>query len=601
MRRWFVLLLSLLLTTGAFAADPAPQAATGTKKTVRKKAAAAPRVSPEYSELKQALDAQQQQIQQLRQDLQTRDQAIQQLQQRLDQSQAATAQAASQAQAAAAEASKQEETVTALKSDMTDLKQNSTNTALTLQETQKSITAMDSPMAIHYKGITITPGGFLAAETVWRRGATGSDINTPFNSIPFPGSTNNHLSEFFGSGRQSRISMLAQGKIKGATMSGYVEADFLSAGVTSNNNQSNSYTLRQRQVFGQAVLDNGWSFTGGQMWSLVAETRNGVDNRSEALPMTIDPQYTVGFSWARQYGFRVAKNFHNKMWMAFSVENAQTTVGGEGSRNNFVIGAAGTGGGLYNASATYAYNQMPDFVGKVVLQPTKTSHVEVFGVISRFRDRLFPGATLTPATAAGAYNDSSMGGGGGANLRVSLANKHVDFGVHFLGGDGIGRYGTAGLSDVFVRPDGVLVPIRSYQGLGTLEYHAKKLDIYTNGGVEYAGRQSLSTTAAIGYGSPLRVATGCYNETVPGTATGGQFPVSTGGFLPGALANCNVDTRDVIEGTIGFWYRVYNGPKGRIQWGPQFSYIVKNTWAGVGGSPSANEPMVLTSFRYYLP
>ena len=36
------------------------------------------------------------------------------------------------------------------------------------------------------------------------------------------------------------------------------------------------------------------------MWSLVTETKKGVDNRTEALPMTIDPQYTVGFSWARQ-------------------------------------------------------------------------------------------------------------------------------------------------------------------------------------------------------------------------------------------------------------------------------------------------------------
>jgi hypothetical protein len=316
----------------------------------------------------------------------------------------------------------------------------------------------------------------------------------------------------------------------------------------------------------------------------------------------------VGFSWARQYGFRVSKDFGDKMWIAFSAENAQTTVGGEGSRNNFVIGSAGTGGGLYNGSATYSFNKMPDIVGKVVFQPTKTAHFEVFGVLSDFRDRVFPGATATTPTAVGAYNDSSLAGGAGANARVSLANKHLDVGFHFLGGEGIGRYGTSTLPDVFVRPDGVLVPIRSYQGLGTLEYHAKKLDIYTNVGEEYAGRNSISATSAVGYGSPLRSATGCYNETVPGipptSGTGGSvgtFPVTTIGFLPGSLGGCNVDTRSIIEGTVGFWYRVYNGPKGRIQWGPQFSYIVKNTWSGVGGNPTASEPMVLTSFRYYLP
>src|SRR5208337_3212525 len=228
------------------------------------------------------------------------------------------------------------------------------NAALTLQETQKSVKdAMESPMAIHFKGITITPGGFLAAESVYRNRALGADINTPFNGLNMPGSGQNTISEFYGSGRQSRVSFLAEGKFNTTKLTGYVETDFLSAGVTSNNNQSNSYTLRQRQAWGQAALSNGWSFTGGQMWSLVTETKKGVDNRSEALPMTIDPQYTVGFSWARQWGFRAAKNLGSKAWFAASVENAQTTLGGHGASNNFLIGQQGTGGGLYNATANY--------------------------------------------------------------------------------------------------------------------------------------------------------------------------------------------------------------------------------------------------------
>ena len=120
--------------------------------------------------------------------------------------------------------------------------------------------------------------------------------------------------------------MLVEGKLASAKLSGYVEADFLSAAVTSNNNQSNSYSLRQRQAWAQAALDNGWSFTGGQMWSLVTETKHGVDNRTEALPMTIDAQYTIGFSWARQFGFRVSKAFNNKVWAAVSLEDSQETL-----------------------------------------------------------------------------------------------------------------------------------------------------------------------------------------------------------------------------------------------------------------------------------
>ena len=92
--------------------------------------------------------------------------------------------------------------------------------------------------------------------------------------------------------------MLAQGKEGNVTGTGYYEADFLAAGVTSNDNQTNSYVLRQRQAYAQAALANGWTFTGGQMWTLMTETKKGVDNRTEATPMTIDPNYNVGFSFA---------------------------------------------------------------------------------------------------------------------------------------------------------------------------------------------------------------------------------------------------------------------------------------------------------------
>ena len=256
MKRVLVGVLSLVLASIAFA-GPAPQA---TKSSAKTKAPKAPSVASQLKTMSDALAVQQKQIEDLRQQLTSRDQAVQALQQRLDQSQAAAAQAQAQAQAATAEATKQEQSVTALRSDVDDIKQNASTTALTIQETQKNIKdAIESPIAIHYKGITLTPGGFLAAETVWRSHALGSDVNTPFNSIPFSGASQANLSEFFGSGRQSRISLLAQGKLSSATIGGYYEADFLSAGVTSNNNESNSYTLRQRQAWAQAALNSGWT------------------------------------------------------------------------------------------------------------------------------------------------------------------------------------------------------------------------------------------------------------------------------------------------------------------------------------------------------
>ncbi len=316
--------------------------------------------------MKRAIDAQQQQILQLMNQLQSRDAAIQQLQQQVGQAQSAATQAEQKADTAVSQTSQAQQDVAAVHTDVADLKQNATSTALSLQETQKNLRSeIESPLAIHYKGITITPGGFIAAETVWRQHALGADINTPFNSITFPGAAQSNISEFFGSGRQSRISMLAEGKLSSAKLSGYYESDFLTSGITSNNNQSNSYGLRIRQAWAQAALNDGWSFTGGQMWSLITETKKGLDNRSEALPMTIDPQYNVGFSWARQYGFRVTKNISNKAWFGFAVEDSQATLGGHGANNNFILGEQGASGGLYNPTANYSFNPSPDIVGKL--------------------------------------------------------------------------------------------------------------------------------------------------------------------------------------------------------------------------------------------
>ena len=601
-----------------------------------KKAKAAAITAADVQALKDAIASQQaaiaqqgRQIQELRDALQRKDQAVQQVQ-------STATDAATKADAAQAQVSQQQQTVSELKSDVTDLKTNVTNTALTVQETQKNVTAaIDNPIALHYKGITITPGGFLAAEFVRRSRALGADINTPFNSLTMPGASQSSISEFFGSGRQSRISMLAQGQLTNVKLGGYYEADFLSSGTTSNNNESNSYTLRQRQAWGQAAFSDGLTLTGGQMWSLVTETKHGVEPRSEAVPMTIDPQYTVGFSWARQYGLRLAKGFNNKAWVAVSMENSQATVTTHGNGENYLLGSAGAGGGLYNAAATncttalnstdtsalttctlaasYSFNPSPDVIAKLAFEPG-FGHYEIFGIYSRFRDRVFPcgevassstlcgGSAVAGPNALGAYNASKNGGGIGANARWSFDNKHVDFGLHFLGGSGIGRYGTSGLPDASIHADGTLDLIKSSQGLGTLEWHGTKLDIYMNAGAEYAGRASDFDPVSgkyVGYGSTHFNNSGCYTETAPTVGAG---------FFPGGLSNCTADTRVLIEGTFGIWFKPYDGSRekvnrGRIQWGPQFSYVDRNTWSGSGtpNEPHGLDGMIYTSFRYYLP
>ena len=395
----------------------------------------------------------------------------------------------------------------------------------------------------------------MAAETVFRNKAEASDISSSFNSIPFSGNSGGQTTEFNASARQSRLNLTLEGKLASVKLTSFTEIDFLGAGITSNNNESNSYVPRLRQAWGQAKFDNGWSITGGQQWSLITEDRHAVDNLlrpgsvGEALPLTIDPQYTVGFSWARQESFRVAYSFADKFTVAASVEGSATTatvhgnptittlgltdgnqsgvvtpVLGTTTFNNFLIGAPGLSSGLYNPTGTYAYNKTPDFVFKAAWDPGAWGHFEVFGLVSEFRDRAYPcyyanggfndGATpnpdfpIIPSTAclltgstsptSGAFNDSRTGGGIGANGRVHLFGNKVEAGVHVLGGDGIGRYGTSGLPDSTVRPDGTLALLRNYQALGTLDLHPMpKLDVYMYVGGEYSGRDFFTFTNAV--------------------------------------------------------------------------------------------------------
>jgi len=81
----------------------------------------------------------------------------------------------------------------------------------------------------------------------------------------------------------------------------------------------------------------------------------------------------------------------------------------------------------------------------------------------------------------------------------------------------------------------------------------------------------------------------------------------TNDFNPSTGSNCAGDIRFIQEGTLGFWYKFYAGPKGRVQLGMQYSYLTKNAWSGNNGNsaisigPKANDNMVFTSLRYYIP
>jgi hypothetical protein len=592
--------------------------------TRMKKKAKAAKVKQETAEqraireLQEKMAAQQSQIDALTQQNAAKDAALSSAQSSAAMAQQQAADATTQALSAAKAAQAQSDTVTGLKSTVTDLQSSNAGLAATISTTKSELNEkIDSPSALHYKGVTITPVAFFAFEGVWRQRSVNSDINTPFNTIPLPGANQGHVSELNFSGRQSRLGALFQGDAGTYKLSGYFEGDFLSSGTTSNGNQSNSYTLRQRQFWGQAATKSGFTLTGGQMWSLVTETGLSTNNRTEKLPNSIDAQYVVGFSWARQAGIRLQQTFGNvKTGMftaAASLENAQitnftaTSATSGAVPTNFFFAGAGQNGGLYNAfNGTYANNVAPDVVVKGTFD-LPHAHFELGGIGRFMRDYYYPVISVTSGnvyTLSPNYTSNTRAAGGVfGSIRVS-PSKYADLAVSAMAGQGTGRYGSSQLADATIRPDGTLEPLRNYHGLLSLETHpTPKLDVYGYYGGEYAQRTvyTTATGALIGYGARNLVDTGCYALPAnPGSSTGGSPS-------PAAATPCNSPTRYIQEGLLGFTYRFVNSPKfGKLQYAVNYQYLQRNLWSGMGtatspSGPRAADNMLFTGLRYYIP
>ena len=596
------------------------------RKPVAKKAPVESATAREIRELREKQAAQQTQIDALTQANAAKDAALQQAQSSAATAQSAAQSATVQAQAATAQAQtvnatvqQNTDAVQALKSNVNDLQTTNAGLASTISANKQELNdKIESPTTLHYKGITITPVAFFAFEGVYRQRTVNSDINSPFNNIPYPGADEAHVSELEFSGRQSRLGGLFEGKAASFKLAGYFEADFLGAGTTSNGNQSNSFVLRQRQIWGQAATNSGFTLTGGQMWSLVTETGKSTDNRTEKLPNTVDAQYMVGFNWARQPAIRLQQKFasvdgKSAFTIAMSLEQAQIT--NETATNgpaDFFFNGPGQNGGLFNAyNGTPTNNVAPDVFVKFVGDLPK-AHFELGGVARFFRDRIYPAiggpAAGVPAVAGAApYNDTKLAGGAFGSARVS-ASKFLDIAAQVMAGDGVGRYGSAQLADATVHPNGTLEPLRNYHGLVSIETHpTPKLDVYGYAGGEYVQRTVYATGVAAtpftGYG-PINVGlSGCNTEAVPS-------PIA-GSLNPGGA--CSAATRDIFEGMAGFTYRLVSSPKyGRLQYQMNYQYLTKRAWQGLTGgtfntatatfgAPKAVDNMVLFGMRYYIP
>ena len=440
--------------------------------------------------------------------------------------------------------------------------------------------------SFHYKGLTLTPGGFLEGTMLLRTRNENADIANSYSAIPLNGSSNAKLSEFRGSARNSELSLLVQGTAGSTKLKGYVEADFLGAAPTANYVESNSWTPRLRQLWVQLDKPSGWTITAGQTWSLLTTNQQGIASLAELRPGGEDGQYVVGFTWTRQRAFRVTKNFNNKVWTAFAVEEPETTYSAAFVPAN-IMGLntspnAATGVNLLpflpNYSSGFSTNLAPDLLAKVAFEPG-WGHFEIKTLGRFFRDR------IASTAITNGHTNTTEGYGVGFGALMPFVNKRLDVSLEGLLGQGIGRYGSSGLPDATINPTtGALRPLREARFMGGLVYHhTSRLDLYTYGGDEYAGRDPFvsPTGTAAGFGSPLVSYASCTNEV--------------------AMNACGGANRNIYEATVGYWYRLYRGEFGRIEQGNQVVYIHRNLWSGIGRTPQGSDVVVYTSLRFYLP
>ena len=467
------------------------------------------------------------------------------------------------------------------------------------------------PSTLFINNVTITPGGFFELASVTRSHFIGASIATPWQNQPFANVPSMHVGEFHLAAQRSRAALLMRGDVTPTThLSGYGEFDWLSAAQTANNNQSDSYDLRIRHLY--MTVDNdewGAHLLAGHAFTLATMDIQGILPRKENTPLTIEDQYVPGFVWDRQDQIRLVKDFDKTFWVAVSAEQPATTFGGNAPTVpnvvNVVPGVVGTdtnnggtivGGSQFNSINALSLTQMPDLIGKVAWDPTigdRTIHMEAFGIVRDFVDRVDLPVTGTPNTFNTLFinhNNNSTGGGVGGSILVPIIPKVLEAQFSGMTGRGIGRYGAAQLPDVTFNANGSLDPIPETMFLAGLVWHAMPgLDFYSYAGEEYEhpsygftplafSGTSYGSTGLVGYGNPLYNNSGC------------DMRLST---------VCSGNTKMVRQITGGFWQDIYKGPFGRLTGGLQYSFTEKYAFAGLGFSPKTENNMFFTSLRYY--
>ena len=293
------------------------------------------------------------------------------------------------------------------------------------------------------------------------------------------------------------------------------------------------------------------------------------------------------------------------------------------------------GGGLYNPLGNYAYNPCSRLrlQGRLRagLWPLRGLRVGEQIPRPRFPVRPITG-TVRDASRCngdhfrirGAFNDSSVGGGGGANARWAFSQRKLMSAFTSSAAPASGAMARADCrTPRFARTAPSLCSATIRLSARCSFIPTPKLDIYMNVGGEYRDRAAVHqdggaarTRATV----PTLNNSGCWTETLPvtGPSTGSNTGVPTGvggstGFIPGPLASCTGDTAQRHRRYARVLVSLLQRPEGKLPIRHAVFQLRPQHLAGRGernrerrrfttsGQPHSDENMVFTSFRYYLP
>jgi uncharacterized coiled-coil protein SlyX len=635
-----ILVLSLLLSVCAIAAEGP---ATAKPKPAAKKKA--PTMAEQLQALQNQINQQQSQMKQQQDQING---LQQQLQQSNSQLQAQSQQMQSSVQQANQSAAAAQQAANGLNSSVADLKSTTGNLAKEVDATKKRVMDLETPLAVHYKGVTFSPGAMVAPDFWWRsRSDAGVGGNTAWsesiftNSIPFAGQANANLKQVRLGAQESKIMFRADTQIGTTKLLAYYDMDFAGRANTGNESQTYSMTPRLRDFYVQADTASGWQITGGMGWTLMTPNTHGCCSITDIWALIgFDFNINAGFPYVRAPLMRVAKNIGKKAWFGVEVvnpitnattqayQNYSTTAGNFGQSSLTLPWTYGnyiplSGGATYGAEVapngsvagiTYtnpagiamsSTNVMPDVDVKLAFEPG-FGHWEIKGLARWFNDRpicnVTTGCTLVNGTNFGqGKNNTATGWGIGGDFILPVIKKNnvskLDLLANGLTGKGLGRYSNASDPDVTLKPNGSVVAVPVTMAVFGFEAHpSPKLDVYVYYGVDYAGKTVYPVTAynaTAGTGTPGFTQNGWIGFGVPNALQTYCNTEGGGATLNGVVLPCNTANRQVQEFQIGFWHHVWApSSKGDMKWGLGYAWAEREVWSGALPVPGATATTV---------